>query len=168
MAKIDFFMRESKAGAIFLLLIRFYLGWKWLTAGWMKLTASQPFDSTGYLQNAVVNSKGENPIIQDWWGNLLESTIIPHVEVFNFLVPWGEFLVGLALLLGIFTVAAASAGMFMNLCFFLSGSISIIPQMLLCAFLIIYAGRNSERIGVMYLLSRYWFKGEAATPANPD
>ncbi|MNJ67817.1 hypothetical protein D3C77_640190 [compost metagenome] len=98
----------------------------------------------------------------------MESSVIPQVEVFNFLVPWGEFLVGLALLLGIFTVFAASAGMFMNLCFFLSGSISIIPQMLLCAFLIIYAGRNSERIGVMYWLNRYRFKAKPATPPNPE
>ncbi|WP_196427296.1 DoxX family membrane protein [Paenibacillus woosongensis] len=168
MAKIDFFMRESKAGAVFLLLIRCYLGWKWLTAGWMKLTAPQPFDSTGYLQNAVANSKGENPIVQDWWGSILETAVIPQVEIFNFLVPWGEFLVGLALLLGVFTVFAASAGVIMNLCYFLSGSISIIPQMLLCAFFIIYAGSNSGRIGVLYLLNKYRFRTKHTTSANPE
>ncbi|WP_055108112.1 DoxX family membrane protein [Paenibacillus ihumii] len=163
MAKIDFLIKESKAGAVLLFLLRLYLGWKWLTAGWMKLTSSQPFDSTGYLQNAVANSKGDNPIVQYWWGRVLESSVLPNVEVFNFLVPWGEFLIGLALLFGICTLSAALTGMFMNLCFFLSGSISIIPQMLFCAFLLIYAGSNSGRIGVMYLLNRYWLKARTKT-----
>ncbi|UUZ97500.1 DoxX family membrane protein [Paenibacillus sp. P25] len=64
-------------------------------------------------------------------GNFLHDVALPNVHVFNFLVPWGEFLIGLALILGLATIFAAFMGAIMNFSFFLSGSISIIPQMLM-------------------------------------
>ena len=36
-------------------------------------------------------------MVQPWWGNFLQEVALPHVEIFNVLVPWGEFLVGIAL-----------------------------------------------------------------------
>ncbi len=46
-------LRENKYAAILLTLVRLYVGWKWLTAGWGKLTASKAFDASGFLQGAI-------------------------------------------------------------------------------------------------------------------
>ncbi len=55
----------------------------------------------------------------------------------------GELLVGIALILGLFTGIAAFFGGFMNMNYLLSGSIAINPIMLLLAFLLITAWRTA-------------------------
>ncbi|MCZ8518290.1 MULTISPECIES: DoxX family membrane protein [Paenibacillus] len=162
------FIKRSTTVAILLTLIRFYLGWKWLTSGWGKITGSKAFDASSFLKNAIANSTGAKPTVQGWWGSFIEAVALPNIKVINVLIPWGEFLVGLALLLGIFTVFAAWMGALMNFSFFLSGSISTIPQMLLCSFILIYAGQHAGRIGIDYLLYRYRRKAQGSVgPEQP-
>jgi thiosulfate dehydrogenase [quinone] large subunit len=142
------FMRENQYASGVLAVIRVLLGWKWITSGWGKLTGAQPFDAAGYLQSAINSSVGENATVQGWWGNFLHHFALPNVRLFNFLVPWSEFLIGLALILGLATLFAAFMGAFMNFSFFMSGSVSVIPEMLIAAFLILYAGNNASRFGL--------------------
>jgi thiosulfate dehydrogenase [quinone] large subunit len=47
------------------------------------------------------------------------------------LVPWGEFLVGLGLILGSLTTFAVLMGVVMNFSYMLSGTTSTNPQMVL-------------------------------------
>jgi len=61
------FLRESKIAAALLLILRLYLGYKWLTSGWGKITGGG-FNASGFLQGAVANASGENPTVQPWWG----------------------------------------------------------------------------------------------------
>ncbi|UUZ83694.1 DoxX family membrane protein [Paenibacillus sp. P26] len=125
------FIRENRYAAGPLTVVRVLLGWKWMTSGWGKLTGSAPFQADDYLKKAIEGSVGDKATVQGWWGNFLHDVALPNVHVFNFLVPWGEFLIGLALILGLATIFAAFMGAIMNFSFFLSGSISIIPQMLM-------------------------------------
>ena len=46
-------LRENTVAAGILAVIRVYIGYSWLTAGWGKLTGG--FDASGYLANAVAN-----------------------------------------------------------------------------------------------------------------
>jgi thiosulfate dehydrogenase [quinone] large subunit len=62
---------------------------------------------TGQLKKAA----GEHPAVQPWWVEFLNGFAIPNVEVFNILVPWGEFLVGIGLILGVFTTFATLMGL---------------------------------------------------------
>jgi thiosulfate dehydrogenase (quinone) large subunit len=68
--------------------------------------------------------------------------------MFNILVPWGEFLVGLGLLLGTFTALAALMGAVMNFSYLLSGSSSTNPEMVLLEVLLLVAGFNASKIGL--------------------
>lgn len=47
------FLRENVFAAGLILLLRLYIGWEWMTAGWHKLTGG--FDAAGFLKNAVAN-----------------------------------------------------------------------------------------------------------------
>jgi uncharacterized membrane protein YphA (DoxX/SURF4 family) len=49
-----------------------------------------------------------------WYGQLVESVVIPHFEVFGWIVFVSELLVGLALLGGIWTRLAGTAGFLMS------------------------------------------------------
>lgn len=139
-------LRESIIASVLLLLVRLYLGYSWLTAGYHKIVDG--FDSSGFLQGALAKSTGEHPAVQAWWGTFLESFAIPNAGIFNVLIPWGEFLVGLGLLLGCFTTAAAFFGILMNFAFLFSGTVSTNAQMVLLTIFILAAGYNAGRFGL--------------------
>lgn len=139
-------LRETQLSAGLLSIIRLYLGYSWLTAGYKKV--ANGFDSSGYLQGAVAKAAGENPTVQTWWASFLEGFAIPNAGLFSFLVAWGELLVGLGLILGCLTTAAAFFGIIMNFSFMFSGTISTNPQMILLTIFILVAGYNAGKIGL--------------------
>jgi len=148
------FLRENVYASYFLALIRVYLGWAWLTSGWGKLSGGS-FDATGFLVGAVKKATGDHPAVQSWWANFLESFAIPNVGIFNFLIPVGEFLVGLGLIVGGLTTAAVFFGMVMNFAFMFSGSTSTNVQMVLLSIFVIVAGANAGRLGLDYYILPY-------------
>jgi thiosulfate dehydrogenase (quinone) large subunit len=141
-------LRENNISAAILTIIRLYLGYAWFTAGWGKITGG--FDASGYLKNAVANPvKGpEGNLVYGWYVNFLESFALPNIELFNFLVPWGEVLVGLGLMLGCLTTAAVFFGLVMNFSFFLAGTVSHNPTDIFLGFIILAAGYNAGRYGL--------------------
>lgn len=140
------FLRENKGASGILFLIRLFLGYQWITAGWTKITSG--FDANGFLQGAVASASGEHPAVQGWWATFLEGVAIPNVDFFNVLIPWGEFLVGLGLILGTFTTLAAFMGVVMNFAFLFSGTTSTNPMMVILGMLLIIAGYNAAKIGI--------------------
>src|SRR4051795_1268709 len=142
------FLRENKISAAILTIIRLYLGYAWFTAGYGKITGG--FDASGYLKNAVANPvKGpDGSMVYGWYVNFLESFALPNIDVFNFIVPWGEMLIGLGLMLGCLTTAAMFFGLVMNFSFFLAGTVSHNPTDILLGFIILTAGYNAGRIGL--------------------
>ncbi|MFX3623968.1 MAG: DoxX family protein [Ectobacillus sp.] len=139
-------LRESQAASGLLTIIRFYLGYEWLIAGFGKITGG--FDTTGFLKGAVAKAGGEHPAVQGWWADFLSGFAIPNAELFNFLIPWGEFLVGLGLILGCLTTAAAFFGIVMNFAFLFSGTTSTNPQMVLLTIFLLVAGYNAGKFGL--------------------
>ena len=91
---------------------------------------------------------GEHPAVQGWWVVFLENVAIPNVEVFNTLVPWGEFLVGIGLLMGCFTKTAVFFGLVMNFSYLFSGTTSTNPQLVLLSMFILVSAMNAGRYGV--------------------
>ncbi|MGM0902913.1 MAG: DoxX family membrane protein [Bacillota bacterium] len=141
-------LRESNSAAIILAIIRIYLGYNWLMAGWGKLTGG--FDATGYLQNAVANPVmgPDGAPVYGWYVSFLETFAILNIGIFNFLIPLGEFLVGLGLLLGCLTTAAAFFALLMNFSFFLAGTVSHNPTDIFLGGIILFAGYNAGRYGL--------------------
>ena len=109
-------------------LIRIWLGIQWVTAGWGKITGG--FEVNGFLQGAIAKAGGEAPIVQGWYAGFLENFALPNAGLFNVLVPWGELLIGIGLILGAATIPALIAAAFMNLNFLLAGTISTNPEYL--------------------------------------
>lgn len=93
------FIRENVYASFMLTILRIFIGWQWLNAGWSKITSGK-FDASGFITDAIGKVTGEHPSVQSWWADFLGMFALPNVGIFNILVPWGEFLVGLGLLLG--------------------------------------------------------------------
>ncbi|MBM7600780.1 thiosulfate dehydrogenase [quinone] large subunit [Virgibacillus halotolerans] len=141
------FIRNNKVFAGVLAFLRIYIGYQWMTAGWGKITGGG-FDAAGFLQGAIASASGENPAVQGWWATFLETVALPNADLFTFLVMWGELLVGVALILGIFTNFAALMGITMNFAFLFSGTVSTNAQMVLITVFLIIAGYNAGRYGL--------------------
>ncbi|UCZ52085.1 DoxX family membrane protein [Bacillus shivajii] len=137
------FLRNNSIAAGILAVLRVYLGWQWMTAGWSKVTGG--FDASGYL-NGVVNNEA---VIEQYptYHAFIEGFALPNAGVFSFMVAWGELLVGIGLLLGILTTAAVFFGMIMNFAFMFAGTISSNPFLVLISIFVIAAGYNAGRYG---------------------
>lgn len=147
------FLRENVFAAGLILLLRLYIGWEWMTAGWHKLTGG--FDAAGFLKNAVANpvaDKATGAAVYPVFTAFLDRFALPNVKLINFLIPLGEFLVGLGLILGGLTVAAAFFGLMMNFMFLFAGTVSTNPWLVLIGFIIFAAGANAGKFGIDYYL----------------
>ncbi|MBS4213766.1 MULTISPECIES: DoxX family protein [Neobacillus] len=141
-------LRENKIAAGILTVLRLYLGYSWFTAGFHKLTGG--FDAAGFLKGVTANPvKGpDGAVVYGWYVEFLKGFALPNVDIFNFIVPWGEVLVGLGLMLGCLTTAAAFFALVMNFAFFLAGTVSHIPTDIFLGVIILAAGYNAGRIGL--------------------
>ncbi|HEY4552588.1 MAG TPA: Crp/Fnr family transcriptional regulator [Bacillaceae bacterium] len=125
--------------------LRIWLGVQWLEAGLHKLGA---FDATGFLQGAIVKAGGEFPQVQGWYAGFLETAALPNVKIINILIPWGEVLVGVGLILGALTLPALIAGAFMNLNFLMAGTVSTNPILLTVAIILLFVLKGTAYYGV--------------------
>ncbi|MBP1916519.1 thiosulfate dehydrogenase [quinone] large subunit [Lederbergia galactosidilyticus] len=92
---------ENRWVAIVWATLRIWLGVQWLEAGWHKLGA---FDAGGFLQGALAKAGGEAPVVQGWYAAFLEHIALPNVKIINIVIPAGEILVGLGLIVGALTI----------------------------------------------------------------
>lgn len=132
--------------AIVWTILRVWLGIQWIEAGYHKITDG--FEAGGFLQGAIAKAGGDHPAVQGWYATFLESFAVPNIELFNILIPWGEFLVGLGLILGAATIPALLAGAFMNLNFLLAGTTSTNPVLYTAAIILLFVGTASYCYGV--------------------
>lgn len=136
------------------LIVRLYLGYEWITAGWSKLTNPEwsgwhaGAALKEFLEGALAKTGGQYPDVQAWYAVFIKDIALQHLTIFSYLVAYGEFLVGLGLILGALTGVAAFFGAFMNLNYLLAGTVSINPQMLVLAVFLALAWRTAGRIGL--------------------
>ena len=97
-----------------LLALRLLAGWVFLYAGIEKLIGAEKFSAAGFLQfgtagTAAGAAEGAivNPTNAFWVDLAANTTIMPIVDV---VVPWGQVLIGAALILGLATRFAAVMG----------------------------------------------------------
>jgi thiosulfate dehydrogenase [quinone] large subunit len=150
------------------LIIRLYVGYQWVLAGWDKITSptwvgvQAGTALSGFLNNAISLTGGAHPVVQSWYAAFLKAIILPVVGFWSYVVAFGETLVGVGLILGVFTGIAAFFGFFMNMNYLLAGSVSINPILLFLSIFIILAWKTAGWWG----LDR-WVLVDLGTPWSP-
>jgi len=150
------------------LILRVYLGWQWFQAGWGKVgnpawTGDKAGVAlTGFVQGALQRAAGEHPDVQSWYAAFLQNFVLPNAKLFSFLVVAGEVLVGIALILGVFTGIAAFFGTLMNANYLLAGAVSTNPILFAIASFLLLAWKTAGWWG----LDR-WVLPALGTPWRP-
>jgi thiosulfate dehydrogenase [quinone] large subunit len=142
------------------LLPRLWLGWQWLQAGIHKLEGPAWMQGgealKGFWQFAVsIPETGRPPISYAWYRTFIQALLDSQAYTwFAKLVTIGEILVGVALILGLFTGFAALIGGFMNWNFMMAGTASTNPMFLVVSIALILAWKVSGYVGLDYFLLR--------------
>ncbi|HEU5014567.1 MAG TPA: DoxX family membrane protein [Roseiflexaceae bacterium] len=131
------------------LIIRLYVGYEWLMAGWEKITnpagvwvgAKAGTAVTGFVQGALQKTSGEHPDVTGWYASFLQNVVLPNAALWSYMVAFGEVLVGLGLIVGLFTGIAAFFGGLMNANYLLAGTVSTNPLLFILATWIVLAWR---------------------------
>ncbi len=140
------------------LVVRVLVGWQWLQAGWEKLTSSAWMAGDQlkrYWAGAVaVPAPPARPAITfDWYRSFLQSLLDAQSYVwFAKLVALGEFVVGVALILGLFVGIAAFFGAFMNWNYIMAGTASTNPLLLVAGIFLILAWKTAGYLGLDHFL----------------
>ncbi|HCR52602.1 TPA: DoxX family protein [Candidatus Kaiserbacteria bacterium] len=155
-----FFLASAKS-APFWFLVRLYVGYEWLIAGWEKVTNPAWFGSgagaamNGFIQGALRKTAefcqpgaACHPDVQMWYAAFLKGAVLPHLVSWSNAIAVGEVLVGLGLLAGLFVGTAAFFGFFMNLNFLLAGTVSVNPTLMVLALALMSARRVAGHWGL--------------------
>lgn len=171
-APITRFLFADTRMAWFWLLIRLSVGVGWLAAGGSKRTGfafglrpnGPPWwfmaDGGAALKtfaNMAIAHGGAQPVpgfpdwfvgAPSWYVSFLQFIVVPHAEVFAYLVAFGEILVGLGLIFGCFAGIAAFFGLLLNTTFMLAGVMD--PNLVMAAesLFLVLAWRISGYYGV--------------------
>ncbi len=157
------------------LIARLYLGYTWITSGWGKLSNpgwTQTGEALkGFWERAVAipEAPARPAIAFDWYRAFLQSLLDSGAYTwFAKLIVASEIIIGIALILGIFTGAAAFAGGFMNWNFMMAGSASVNPVLFTISILLILAWKNAGWLGIdrwlLPMLGTPWQPGKVFKP----
>ncbi len=191
--KVARWLFASPASAPFWLVLRVWLGYQWLHAGWEKITGTSGgtfnwklgFTQESWLRSsaglkgfagfALQGAGGEHAAVNyGWYASFLRwiehsgGWLAPVIAI-------GEVAIGIGLILGILTGISAFFGATLNTSFGLAGVAGVNPLYLVVEVFLVLAWRNAGYYGVdRYLLPALgtpWKPGEffrkktAATPA---
>jgi thiosulfate dehydrogenase [quinone] large subunit len=139
-------------------IVRIFLGYEWVTAGWHKLTGGGWLDGGTALQGfwtkaaAIPAAPAKPAITYDWYRGFIQFMLDNGwYSWFAPLVAYGEFMIGVALILGAFVGIAAFFGALMNWNFIMAGAASTNPVLLMLGIVLILAWK----VGGWYGLDRY-------------
>ena len=150
---VSAFLFNDTRSALIWLVIRLYLGYQWLNAGWHKVTnpawvgADAGKSVTGFVNGALAKA-AEGKDVTGWYAAFLENVVLPNAKVFSYMVAFGEVLVGLGLILGLLTGIAAFFGSFMNVVFLFAGTISTNPLLFILATWLVLAWKVAGWYGL--------------------
>jgi thiosulfate dehydrogenase [quinone] large subunit len=157
----------STAAAWIWLIVRLYLGYEWLQAGWEKVTGSDEawkFTFTddswlrtgaglrGFIEHAALPQAAQGPhsaVNYGWYTSFLQWMDKPGPsDAMAKVISLGEVVIGVLLILGLFTGIAAFFAGLLTMSFGLAGVAGVNPVFFLLEVLLILAWRNAGYIGL--------------------
>ena len=146
------------------LIARVFVGWQWLSAGWLKLGSPAWMARGASLQslwNQALNPVAGSP---GWLGGLLTWLLASGSYVWAArTVALTETLMGIALILGVMTGAAAFAGSLVSFSLMLAGGGMMNPLLFGLAVALILAWKTAGWIGLdrwlLPVLAIAWHRG---------
>jgi thiosulfate dehydrogenase (quinone) large subunit len=171
----QFLFSNTRAAWIWLI-VRLWVGWSWLEAGWHKFEDPAWIETgqalLGFWQRALGTLPNGKPIITyDWYRSFIQFLVDSGSYTwFAKLVVFGEVAIGLGLIVGALVGVAAFFGALMNMSFLLAGTVSTNPILFFAGILLLLAWKNAGYLGLdRYLLPALGtpWKQPALEPSSP-
>jgi thiosulfate dehydrogenase [quinone] large subunit len=161
------------------LIVRVFVGYQFLEAGWHKLNTPAWVDGSGqgilgFWKGALATSSSGQPVITyDWYRAFIQFLVNSNAAGwFSYIIVGGELAVGLGLVLGAFVGIAAFGGLLMNMAFLLAGTVSVNPILALLGMLLILAWKNAGYIGLdrflLPILGTPWQHEQQPVASRPN
>ncbi len=172
------FLFDDKRVAIVWAVVRILLGLSWIDASSHKLGDPKWMQTgealKGFWASAVkIPDTGKPAIAFDWYRTFLQGMLDSGAYVwFAKLVAVGEFMVGLALIVGAFVGIAAFFAGFMNWNFLMAGSASTNPLLFVAAIALVLAWKTAGYYGadrwLLSFLGTPWNRKASAPAGSPQ
>ena len=138
-----------------LVLLRVYLGVVFLIAAVPKLRGDFATQLTAFLEQRAMEQS------HPFYRVFLQEVVLPNTQLFAALVTWGEFLVGVLLILGLITRLSATVALLLTLNYMLAkGAWPWTPSSNDAAFaaisLALMIGAAGRTLGLDSMLARRW------------
>jgi len=154
--------------AAWLSFARVYLGLLWLAYGTSKLEPSWSTPTGEFVQAARYGTT----LIHGPMHDFVVSFVLPHEEIFALLVAYGETLVGVSLLLGLFKNAGAAGGMFLSGTYYLAMGkyesrlgVESLEGLLFVFCLMLFVLPSTQLLSLDALAARSWNRSKKARRA---
>jgi len=157
----DWLFRSNYASVIWLV-VRVWLGYQWLNAGYQKIWGSENMafwngggaGVYGFAKAGVAaNQTPMGAVGFGWWAGFLHNFVMPNASWIAKAISLGELAVGICLILGLFTGVAAFAAVALNFTYMMTGTAGVNPLFAVAGVMLVLAWRNAGLIGLdRYLL----------------
>src|ERR1035437_8630301 len=83
------FLFNNPKASWFWLIVRIYVGWDWLSAGWDKIHSSVWVGPdaggalSGFINGALSKASGAHPDVQGWYAYFLQHVVLPHANIWS-------------------------------------------------------------------------------------
>jgi len=143
--------------------VRVYVGWQFLAAGWEKLTgagwvgADAGKSMAGFAAGAIKAAGAAHPSVTPYYAWFLQHFVVPAPAAWGYAITFGELLVGLGLIVGLFTGVAAFFAGLMNVNYLLAGTLgtmAVNPPLFVLATGLVLAWKVAGLIGLDYFALR--------------
>jgi thiosulfate dehydrogenase (quinone) large subunit len=154
------FFFQSTVAAWLWLVVRVYVGYDFLVAGFDKFTDPAWMNGSGagimgfWSRAVAIPAPPAKALITfDWYRTFLQTMIDTNsAGWFSYVIVFGELAVGLGLIVGAFVGLAAAGGLLLNLAFLLAGTTSTNPILALLGVFLVLAWKNAGYFGLDYFL----------------
>jgi len=137
---------KAKTYLWYIVILRVYIGYYLLQQGTLKYLRS--FPQSDWINRQIGDLNRIE--IYAWYKSFLIDVVVPHRELFGYLVMLGEILIGLCLVLGLLTRLSSIVGVFMLLNYYFGigmakGGASLAQQQTFIVALVVFILSNPGR-----------------------
>ncbi|EIT83690.1 hypothetical protein A374_19260 [Fictibacillus macauensis ZFHKF-1] len=111
---------------------RIVFGFMWIQSGYEKLTG-------GFGVESLIPVIAQNTDSPEWFKEFFANVVSPYSSLFDIIIPWGELLIGVGLLIGLFITPALVMSIFVNVNYILGDMIFTYPTQILFATILLVA-----------------------------
>jgi thiosulfate dehydrogenase [quinone] large subunit len=148
-------LATSRLAAVAWTILRVWLGIQWIQAGMAKLWGAENPAFLHHDGSGVAGFALHGVATYTWWHHFLTGFVVTNSGWIGITISLVEFVIGIALVLGVLTPLAAFGGLLLNIVYMLSGTAGVNPVFMVASVVLIVAWRTSGWIGFDGLLMGY-------------